>query len=389
MSGVLMNDTVYDSSVDWWACPSEAPKSWQVAQRVTALGPRVVATMVIPGVFIFLMIVNFIEEAVFLVKNTTKWKVTAYKLWLLSSHPTISIFYYIQLWMPRSANVIDFTISFYFAIIVKKLFTYLLYLYGGKHGFVNALKYKKSVNGYPFPCCFCCACRRSPMTMKRVHMLQALMYHAIVFYPLMNFIDTLLRDEEVGGNFVYTVINIISIFSTFTLLYSLTIVYKPSRLALEQFNIRAKYFAIQGIIEFNTIQGTFINLADRVGIMSCKFPYPNNQPGKTTQAWLVIIELTLLSLLGRRAYRVCDDEAKVVPYPPLDEFGEPMPETAFKRDIPVKVLNHMQPDLDMSEKVGPGYVEENQFRVQIDSASTGIPDSPFVNECFVDDIMMI
>ena len=66
-----------------------------------------------------------------------------------------------------------------------------------------------------------------------------------------------------------------------------------------------------------------------------------------------------------------------------------MPETAFKRDIPVKVLNHMQPDLDMSEKVSPGCVEENQFRVQIDSASTGIPDSPFVNECFVDDIMMI
>ena len=41
-----------------------------------------------------------------------------------------------------------------------------------------------------------------------------------------------------------------------------------------------------------------------------------------THAWLVIIELTLLSLLGRRAYRVCDDKAKVVPYPPLDEFGE-------------------------------------------------------------------
>ena len=35
MSGVLMNDTVYDSSIDWWECPSEAPKSWQVAQRVT------------------------------------------------------------------------------------------------------------------------------------------------------------------------------------------------------------------------------------------------------------------------------------------------------------------------------------------------------------------
>ena len=35
MSGILMNETVYDSSYDWWACPSEAPKSWQVAQRVT------------------------------------------------------------------------------------------------------------------------------------------------------------------------------------------------------------------------------------------------------------------------------------------------------------------------------------------------------------------
>ena len=37
MSGVLMNETVYDSSIDWWECPSEAPKSWQVAQRVTGI----------------------------------------------------------------------------------------------------------------------------------------------------------------------------------------------------------------------------------------------------------------------------------------------------------------------------------------------------------------
>ena len=66
-----------------------------------------------------------------------------------------------------------------------------------------------------------------------------------------------------------------------------------------------------------------------------------------------------------------------------------MPESAFKRDGPVKVLNHLQPDLDMVENLSPGYINENQFRVQINSISTTKTDSPFVNECFVDDIMMI
>ena len=37
MSGSLTNETIRDPNYDWWSCPAEAPKSWQVAQRVAGL----------------------------------------------------------------------------------------------------------------------------------------------------------------------------------------------------------------------------------------------------------------------------------------------------------------------------------------------------------------
>ncbi|XP_078486750.1 organic solute transporter subunit alpha-like [Ciona intestinalis] len=324
-----------NATIAVWDCSGKRSiSSQELWVKIGEGGAPFIGKMSVPFILFFLMVVIYIDEVIFLVKNSIYWKRTVYAIWVLSLFPVLTAFSITGIFAPRTSGTARFAASFYFAVVLKKFFTYILHYYGGKEAMVEALRGVPYVPPNPFPCCFVLCCwRNHPMTVRRLNVLQGLVYQVLIMYPLIYLLQSILALEYYtmpnrAVVLVSTILGLLGTLSSFTCLYGYTVLSKVSRFTLQNYNIRAKFITVQMVVAFNTVQGFTIRTVDRFDGLSCGFPYPDKANSYLLHNYILICEVFILSLCAWWAFRRNEEGCEVQPVLlPGETF------TSIKKDI--------------------------------------------------------
>uniref|UniRef100_H2Z3G0 Uncharacterized protein n=1 Tax=Ciona savignyi TaxID=51511 RepID=H2Z3G0_CIOSA len=317
-----------------WDCSGQRSISSQDLWIKIGGGSPMIGKMSVPFVLLFLMLIIFIDEVIFLVRNSIHWKRTVYAIWVLSAFPMMTIFSITGIYAPRTSGTTRFASSFYFAVVLKKFFTYVLHYYGGKAKMVEALRGEAVIPPNPFPCNFVICCwRNQPMTIHRINVLQGLVYQVLVSFPLIYMLQSILALEyytspNIVVLLVSTVLNTCGTLASFTCLYGFVALNKASRFTLQQFYIRPKFICVQMVVAFNTIQGFTMRIMDRFGALPCGFPYPDKANAYVFHNYLFVCEIFALSLIAWWAFRRSEEGCEVMHVPYTDDKF-----TTIKNDV--------------------------------------------------------
>ncbi|XP_076807004.1 uncharacterized protein LOC143450373 isoform X1 [Clavelina lepadiformis] len=251
MENTTMMESSTESTIFTWTCDprSQSSSAADLLRMINASGIGMQVQMYFPIALVVVMVIIFIEEVVFHVKNSSHWRRTIYTLWVLGVFPSLSFLSLLAIFIPRASAVIDFAAGFYYAIVLKKFFMLIIHLYGGKQQMENALKGDRVVSANPFPCCFVCCCHNQPMSLRRINILQSLVYQVVIIYPVCYFIQTVISAEGLlqdpatarAASFGMTLVGGILTISSFVCLYGFRVLSFASGYSLQQFHIRSRF----------------------------------------------------------------------------------------------------------------------------------------------------
>ncbi|XP_078486755.1 organic solute transporter subunit alpha-like [Ciona intestinalis] len=290
-----------------WDC-TRVHNSMELWQRFSEGGSYYYGVMSVPLIILVLLVIIYIDEVNFLLKDSVYTKRTRYSIWVLSSFPFLGVCYTTGLFVPRTAEVVSYAGGYYYAISLKKFTAYCLHLYGGKEAMVDALKGDKVVSSNPFPCCFVCCCCNQPLSLERLRILDWIIYQVVWIYPLFGFLQVLVAVEYAGRPsaglaFTMFIFGGVCTCSSFICLYGYVIMGRASRFVLKQFHFRGKFAFIQILVGFNTLQRILISFLSFFKEIPCGFPYPDKEQAFLYHSYIILIEILLISLVLRHFYK--------------------------------------------------------------------------------------
>ncbi|XP_076807006.1 organic solute transporter subunit alpha-like isoform X2 [Clavelina lepadiformis] len=322
MENTTMMESSTESTIFTWTCDprSQSSSAADLLRMINASGIGMQVQMYFPIALVVVMVIIFIEEVVFHVKNSSHWRRTIYTLWVLGVFPSLSFLSLLAIFIPRASAVIDFAAGFYYAIVLKKFFMLIIHLYGGKQQMENALKGDRVVSANPFPCCFVCCCHNQPMSLRRINILQSLVYQVVIIYPVCYFIQTVISAEGLlqdpatarAASFGMTLVGGILTISSFVCLYGFRVLSFASGYSLQQFHIRTKILPVQLVVATKSIQEFVLGVTQRFGSLGCGFPYPDRQKDFLLHNYLFIYELFVLAFISWFTFRRLEEGCEVI-----------------------------------------------------------------------------
>ncbi|CAK8690257.1 unnamed protein product [Clavelina lepadiformis] len=322
MENTTIMESSNESTIFTWTCDprSQSSSAADLLRMINASGIGMQVQMYFPIALVVVMVIIFIEEVIFHVKNSLHWKRTVYTIWVLGVYPVLSLLSLLGIFIPRASAVIDFAAGFYYSIALKKFFMLIVHLYGGKQQMENALKGDRIVSANPFPCCFVCCCHNQPMSLRRINILQWLVYQVVIIAPAGYFIQTVISSEGLlqdpatatAAGFAITVVGWMITASSFVCLYGFRVLSWASKYSLQQYHIRSKFSPIQLVVAFKTIQSFTIGVVQRFNGLSCGFPYPDRQKDFLLHNYLFIYELFVLALISWFTFRRLEEGCEVI-----------------------------------------------------------------------------
>uniref|UniRef100_A0A2K6KDX8 Solute carrier family 51 member A n=1 Tax=Rhinopithecus bieti TaxID=61621 RepID=A0A2K6KDX8_RHIBE len=150
------------------ACFSHPPTA---AQLLRALGPVELALTSIMTLLVLGSIAIFLEDAVYLYKNTRCPIKRRTLLWNSSAPTVVSVFCCFGLWIPRSLFLVEMAIAAFYAVCFYLLMLVMVEGFGGKEAVLRTLR-DTPMMVHTGPCCCCCpCCPRLLLTRKKLQML--------------------------------------------------------------------------------------------------------------------------------------------------------------------------------------------------------------------------
>lgn len=292
-----------------------APSAAEVIQQLSDIGPGAYVYMLVPVILFVVMAAIYIDEAIFIIKDTEYWQRTQQKLWILSGFPVITGLCVIGLFFPRSSATVQILISFYNAYCMKKYFDLVLHYYGGKKKMVeiaNGMKIKAN----PFPCSMWFCIPDIKVNIHSIRVMQYLIYPVTVYQPIVFVILTVLWNEDLEDTNLsplLTVLNLSVPLASFVAVYGFVIINKISEGPLRDYRIRGKFIAVQLVLGINTVQGITLLTMDLFQAVECGFPYQNPRPGFMIHLYIFPIELFLLSIAARYSFRISERGFEPIP----------------------------------------------------------------------------
>ncbi|XP_064152218.1 organic solute transporter subunit alpha isoform X2 [Loxodonta africana] len=136
------------------ACFSLPPTA---AQLLRALGPTEIAVTAIMTMLAMCSVIIFLEDAVYLYKNTRCPIKRKTLLWSSSAPTVVTVLCCFGLWIPRSLMLVEMAIASFYAVCFYLLMMVMVEGFGGKEAVLRTLK-DTPMRIHTGPCCCCCLC---------------------------------------------------------------------------------------------------------------------------------------------------------------------------------------------------------------------------------------
>ncbi|KAL4824500.1 hypothetical protein H8958_022101 [Nasalis larvatus] len=138
---------------------------------MSALGPVELALTSIMTLLVLGSIAIFLEDAVYLYKNTRCPIKRRTLLWNSSAPTVVSVFCCFGLWIPRSLFLVEMAIAAFYAVCFYLLMLVMVEGFGGKEAVLRTLR-DTPMMVHTGPCCCCCpCCPRLLLTRKKLQIL--------------------------------------------------------------------------------------------------------------------------------------------------------------------------------------------------------------------------
>lgn len=299
------------------ACFSHPPTA---AQLLRALGPVEIALTVVMTLLVLGSIAIFLEDAVYLYKNTRCPIKRRTLLWSSSAPTVVSMFCCFGLWIPRSLMLVEMAITSFYAVCFYLLMQVMVEGFGGKEAVVRTLK-DTPMRIHTGPCCCCCLC--CPPLMLTRRKLQLLMFGpfqyaffriALGLVGLFLVPDGIFDPADISEKSTALWINTFLGVSTLLALWSLAIIFRQAKLHLGEQNMGAKFALFQVLLILTALQPAIFSILANAGQIACSPPFSSKIRSQVMNCHLLILETFLITVLARMYYRRKDDKVGYEPF---------------------------------------------------------------------------
>uniref|UniRef100_A0A8C8Z3X5 Solute carrier family 51 member A n=1 Tax=Prolemur simus TaxID=1328070 RepID=A0A8C8Z3X5_PROSS len=288
------------------ACFSHPPTA---AQLLRALGPVEIALMSIMTLLVLGSIAIFLEDAVYLYKNTRCPIKRRTLLWSSSAPTVVSVFCCFGLWIPRSLMLVEMAITSFYAICFYLLMLVMVEGFGGKEAVLRTLKDTPMIV-HTGPCCCCClCCPRLMLTRKKLQLLMlgpfqyAFFKITLVLVGLFLIPDGIYDPADISEKSTALWINTFLGASTLFALWTLGILFRQAKLHLGEQNIGGKFVLFQVLVVLTALQPSIFSLLANGGQIACSPPFSSKIRSQVMNCHFLILETFLLTVLTRMYYR--------------------------------------------------------------------------------------
>ncbi|XP_004465916.1 organic solute transporter subunit alpha [Dasypus novemcinctus] len=303
------------------ACFSHPPTA---AQLLRASGPVETALTGIMTMLALGSVAIFLEDAVYLYKNTRCPIKRRTLLWSSSAPTVVSVFCCFGLWIPRSLVLVEMAITSFYAVCFYLLMRVMVEGFGGKEAVMRTLK-DTPMRIHTGPCCCCCPCCPPLMlTRKKLQLLMlgpfqyAFLKITLVLVGLFFIPDGIYDPADISEVSTALWINTFLGVSTLLALWTLAIIFRQAKQHLGEQNIGAKFVLFQALLILTALQPSIFSVLASSGHIACSPPFSSKIRSQVMNCHLLIVETFLMTVLTRMYYRRKDDKVGYEPFPSPD-----------------------------------------------------------------------
>ncbi|KAK3711763.1 hypothetical protein RRG08_036969 [Elysia crispata] len=253
---------------------------------------------------------------------------------ILGIYPVVSFSSLFALFFPRAELLCELVATTYISRAMFHFVSLMTFYFGGKKKLLHRLKDDKMNLRSP-PCCCCCCLPKIKVTERRFTILKTLVLQAAIVLPLLSmaavvlWLDGKYKSGELSTMDAFPYLTVPSIVSMLLSLYAYILLYRLCRTYLVPLSISVKFFSLQMVIALIRLQSIVMDILASNGIPACRGALSTVALSQTYKQILIILEVFLLSLLARKAYRDPHDQvAKVIAMTTEAEVMKSDPEQA-------------------------------------------------------------
>ncbi|KAL0593569.1 Organic solute transporter subunit alpha [Plecturocebus cupreus] len=294
------------------ACFSHPPTA---AQLLRALGPVELALTSIMTLLALGSITIFLEDAVYLSRNTLCPIKRRTLLWSSSAPTVVSVFCCFGLWIPRSLVLVEMAITSFYAVCFYLLMLLMVEGFGGKEAVLRTLK-DTPMRVHTGPCCCCCpCCPPLLLTRRKLQLLMlgpfqyAFLKITLTLTGLFLIPDGIYNPADISEESTALWINTFLGVSTLLALWTLGIFFRQAKLHLGEQNIGAKFALFQVLLILTALQPSIFSVLANGGQIACSPPFSSKIRSQVMNCHLLILETFLMTVLTRTYYRRKDRKA--------------------------------------------------------------------------------
>ncbi|XP_012497129.1 PREDICTED: organic solute transporter subunit alpha [Propithecus coquereli] len=283
------------------------------AQFLRALGPVEIALLSIMTLLVLGSIAIFLEDAIYLYKNTRCPIKRRTLLWTSSAPTVVSVFCCFGLWIPRSLTLVEMAITSFYAMCFYLVMLVMVEGFGGKDAAVRTLKDTPMIM-HTTPCCCCCClcCPRLMLTRKKLQLLMlgpfqyAFLRIMLTLVGLFLIPDGIYNPADISEKSTALWINSFLGASTLFALWTLSIVFRQARLHLREQNMGGKFIVFQMVVILTALQPAIFSILANGGQIACSPPFSSKIRSQVMNCHLLVLETFLMTVLTRMYYRKKD-----------------------------------------------------------------------------------
>ncbi|XP_026251174.1 organic solute transporter subunit alpha [Urocitellus parryii] len=268
----------------------------------------------------------FLEDAVYLYKNTHCPIKRRTLLWSSSAPTVVSVFCCFGLWIPRSLMLVEMAITSFYAVCFYLLMLVMVEGFGGKEAVLRALK-DTPMRVHTGPCCCCCpCCPPLLLTRKKLQLLILGPFQYAFFKITLSLVglflipDGIYDPADISEKSTALWINTLLGVSTLMALWALAILFRQAKLHLGEQNMGAKFVLFQMLLIMTALQPAIFSILANGGQIACSPPFSSKTRSQVMNCHLLILETFLMTVLTRMYYRRKDHKVgyETFSYPDQD-----------------------------------------------------------------------
>ncbi|XP_078671949.1 organic solute transporter subunit alpha-like isoform X1 [Branchiostoma floridae x Branchiostoma belcheri] len=267
------------------------------------------------GGFTLIVLLLFLEETVFLCRRYSSAPRRTKILLILAIYPVIAVTCLTTLLAPRTTLINEFALNTALAVGVYQLPLLVTDYMGGAGRMVKTLSAIPVALNMP-PCCCCVCIPRKTLTRRLLRKMKLLVLQGVFVRPLFTYIAAVMYSDDrhtpgMTTSPLFVLCGVVLILSFLCALNGLVFFVRAADPYVPQAMLKGKLVCVVLPLVLVTVQKNIIVALSSAGVAVCTPPFTSVSRGNILYAYVLIVEMFLLSFLARALYHRPD-----VPFPP-------------------------------------------------------------------------